>query len=521
MDVMTDLTKLIKTKERSTGNNRPLNILFASTEVAPFSKTGGLGDVAAALPKALAARGHRVSVFTPLYHGLDPVENRFSRRLLPLEIPTKAKTQKKVEANIWETRMAHGAKIFFLDYPEFFDREGIYGYDGGAFDDNAARFAFFARAAVEFTRQTSVPVDILHLNDWHTALAPVYIDQYYKEELAEVKTFLSIHNIAYQGEFDESELDATGLPKSFGSDTRLGHNGKINFLKGGLLDADALATVSPTHADEIKTEEGGHGLDHILSDRADDLTGIINGVDYNIWSPENDQYIDVRYSAERLNGKRQNKAHLQHGFGLPVRPVLPLLAFVGRLAEQKGIDLLVPALRKELKEVEGEQDGFQVVFLGEGDPKLQKQIEKLQSEFPRRVAAHFGYSEERAHKMIAGSDLLLVPSRFEPCGLTQIYALRYGTLPIVHATGGLADTVKDADQHENGTGFVFENFTKGELGKAIRRAVERYRHHRQWRPLIVNAMKQDFGWDKSAELYENTYYAALGLKSEEREKSAS
>ncbi len=521
MDVMTDLTKLIKTKERSSGSNRPLNILFASTEVAPYSKTGGLGDVAAALPKALAARGHHVSMFTPLYKGLDPVQERFSRRLLPLEIPTKAKTQKKVEAIVWETRMAHGARLFFLDFEEFFDREGIYGYDGGAFEDNAARFAFFSRATVEFARQTSVPVDIMHLNDWHTSLAPVYIRQYYKKELADVKTFLSIHNIAYQGEFDEDELSATGLPKSFASDSQLGHNGKLNFLKGGLLNADMLSTVSPTHADEIRSEEGGHGLHEILQDRTEDLVGIINGVDYHVWSPETDQYIEVRYSPERLNGKRQNKAYLQHEFGLPVRPVLPLLAFIGRLAEQKGIDILVPALRKELKDLESEQDGFQVVFLGQGDPKLRKKIEKLESEFPRRVSAHFGYSEERAHKMIAGSDLLLVPSRFEPCGLTQIYALKYGTLPIVHATGGLVDTVRDADEHADGTGFVFDKFSKAELGKTIRRAVERYRHHRQWRPLLVNAMKQDFGWARSAELYEESYHAALGISAEDREKSAS
>lgn len=522
MDVMTNLTKLIKTKKDTSGTRRALNILFVSTEIAPYSKTGGLGDVSAALPKALAARGHHVSVLTPRYAHIDPIKERFSKRLRPLEVPTKAKTQKKVEAEIWETRMDHGARIFFLDAPEFFDREGIYGYDGGAFEDNAARFAFFSRAAAEFTRQFSVPVDILHLNDWHSALAPVYIDQYYKSELKHVKSMLTIHNIAHQGSFDAKEHSATGLPKSFMSPSELELDDRVNFLKGGIIHVDSVTTVSPTHAQEIQHEDGGHGLHELLAERGDELKGIINGADYSIWAPENDQHIPVRYSAERLNGKRQNKSHLQHNFGLPIRPVLPMLAFVGRLADQKGLDILIPALRRQLERVEGEQDGFQVVFLGEGEAKYRDLIQGLIDDFPRRAAAHFGYSEEHAHLMIAGSDLLLVPSKFEPCGLTQLYALRYGTLPIVHATGGLRDTVKDANADPNGTGFVFETFDEDTLAKTIGRAVERYGHHRQWRPLIVNAMHQNFGWAKSAIDYEKAYYDVLGLVEQPKtEKSAS
>ena len=504
-----DLTQLIRTRDDGTGRaKRTLSIVFGTTEIAPFAKTGGLGDVSASLPRALADRGHRVMIVTLLYKHLNPEKMRFARRLKPLEVPRKGKSASVAEVVLWEMNLSDGVRIVFLDFDEYFGRDGLYGYDDKGFEDNAARFAFFSRALVEFVRYSNMNADVLHLNDWHTALAPLYIKQYYKTEFKEVSTVLTIHNLAFQGEFDLKDADQTGLTKT--AIKAATHDGKLNFLKSGIDLADKVTTVSPTYADEIKTEAGGCGLDKELSARKTDLVGILNGADTGVWNPSIDQYIEVRYDIATLNGKRRNKAQLQHDFGLPVRPVLPIVAFVGRFTEQKGIDVLITAVRKLLKDNEDERGAFQFVALGEGDKKLEKAAEKLASEFPKRVAVHIGYSEELAHRIIAGSDILALPSRFEPCGLTQIYAMRYGTLPLVHRTGGLADTVKDADV-ENGSGFVFDDFSRNEIIKTIERAVDRYHHHRQWRPLMVTAMEQDFSWSRSARAYDETYLGALGF----------
>lgn len=504
-----DLSNLIKTPlSDNSADGRPLHIAFGTTEVLPFSKTGGLADVAASLPKALANRGHRVAIITPLYKHIDTDEHQMAQRLTVLEVPRKAKSQKKIEVGVWERRLSKGVDVYFLDCDAYFDRDGLYGYDGDAFQDNAERFSFFSRALVEFCNQMSTPIDVLHVNDWHTALAPVYLDYYYKDDV-NVATVLTLHNVAYQGRFAADDFDATGLPKgTFLSESELLDGDDLVFLKGGIKHADVVTTVSPTHAKEITTEEGGFGLDKELVARGDALKGILNGADYSIWSPETDRYIAIRYGVETLNGKRRNKADLQHNLGLPVRPTLPLLGFVGRLTEQKGLDILVPALRQLLKGMETERTGFQVVLMGEGEEKYQRSLAKLQEDFPTRVVFREGYDEALAHSVIAGSDVLLVPSRFEPCGLTQIYAMKYGTVPIVHATGGLADTVKDAS-HDDGTGFVIDKLTKAEVVNAIDRATQKYSNHRQWRPLVVKAMEADFSWARSAHTYEELYYDAL------------
>jgi starch synthase len=502
-----DLKSLIKTqKPDELDRSKQVHVLFATSEVAPFSKTGGLGDVAAGLPKALARRGHHVSIITPLYGHLDPDQMALARRLTPLSVPRKAKTQQAVDATIWEGRFEEGVRVFFVDCEKYFGRDGLYGYDGDTFEDNADRFAFFSRAIVEFIRNFSIPVDILHCNDWHTALAPIYMKHYFKKECADVGTILTVHNGAYQGSFPESAISDTGLPKTtFLTEKRLKQDGNINFLKGGVVYSDFVTAVSPTYAEELCTEDGGFGLDEVFADRGDDMLGILNGADYSVWSPDRDKYIPVRYDEAGLNGKRRNKAELQHEFGLPVRPILPLIGFVGRLAEQKGVDVLVPAIRKLLKEAKGEREGFQMIFLGEGDKKLQNSIKRLTRDFPDRVAAHIGYDEARAHRIIAGSDILAVPSNYEPCGLTQLYAMKYGTIPVVHSVGGLADTVSDADEDADGTGFVYDDNNEKNLAATIRRAAQKCGHHRQWRPLMVNAMRKDFSWAKSAQKYEELY----------------
>ncbi len=514
-----DLTKFIKTKDDThLDASKTTNVLFATSEVAPFSKTGGLGDVAASLPKALAERGHRVSVITPLYGHLDPDRMHLARRLKTLSVPRKAKSQNQIEATIWEGRFDGGVRIFFVDCPEYFGRTGVYGYEGDTFEDNAERFAFFSRAVVEFLLQFDIPVDVLHCNDWHTALAPLYMEHYYKKELGKVGTVLTLHNAAYQGTFDKKEFDSTGLPKStFLKEDKLAQNGSVNYLKGGIVYSDWVTAVSPTYSEELKTEKGGFGLHELFQERDDRLRGILNGADYSVWSPERDHHVAVRYSQEHLNGKRRNKAELQHEFGLPVRPLLPLVGFVGRLTEQKGLDMFVPAVRKLLKEAETERDGFQVVILGEGDAKYRKAISKLVDEFPTRVAARFEYDDTGAHRIFAGVDILAMPSEYEPCGLTQIYAMKYGALPVVHSTGGLADTVRDADSTK-GTGFVFDKYTKAGFTQSLSRAVGKYRHHRQWRPLMINAMSADFSWSQSARQYEDLYLDLRGWKPAKKEE---
>lgn len=503
-----DLSRYITTKDSSPLlAAKRLNIVFAASEVAPFSKTGGLGDVAASLPKALAQRGHNVVVVTPLYGHLDPMKMRLSRRLLPLEVPRKSKNQSKVEAILWETRLDHGVRVVFVQMDQYFGREGLYGDGENSFEDNAERFAFFSRAVVEFTRSYPLDIDVLHCNDWHTALAPIYARHYFEDEFANTSVVMTIHNLAYQGQFSADEFEATGLPKKYADPSELlDEGGSLNFLKGGLLHADYITTVSPGYAEEIQTKGGGAGLHDVLQARTESIQGILNGADYSIWSPSTDRFIAVKYDIETLNGKRRNKAELQHKLGLPVRPTLPLLAVISRLTEQKGIDVLIPTVRTLLSDLEDERHGFQLVVLGEGPSKYRDALTKLQEEFPKRVVFRHGYDEPMAHRIQAAADVLVVPSRFEPCGLTQIYAMRYGTVPVVHATGGLRDTVVDLrDNPETGTGFVFHEHNEDALAGAIERATVTYKNYRKWRPLMVRAMEEDFSWQESARHYESLF----------------
>ncbi len=513
-----DLSRYITTTDTSKyAADERHNIVFAASEVAPFSKTGGLADVAASLPRALAQRGHNVAILTPLYGHLDPDQMRLSRRLRTLEVPRQSKNQAKVEATLWESRLEHGVRIFFIEADQYFGRQGLYGDGEEQFDDNADRFAFFSRAIVEFIRDYSLPVDVMHCNDWHTALAPLYAEHYFADEFEETSSVLTIHNLAFQGKFDDAHFDDTGLPKKYASSAQiLDNDGDLNFMKAGLMYADRITTVSPGYAEEIQVPEHGAGLHEILSERTDDLEGILNGVDYNVWSPDVDRHIEVQYDVDTLNGKRQNKADLQHRMDLPIRPTLPMVGVVSRLTKQKGIDVLMPTVRALLSDVTDDRDGFQLVVLGDGPKEFRDLVQQLADEFPQRVAFRAGYDEPLAHRIQAGSDILAVPSRYEPCGLTQIYALRYGTVPVVHATGGLTDTVSDLrDDPETGTGFVFDELTEDALAGALERAAATYRNYRKWRPLMVRAMKRDFSWYASARRYEDLFTAVKHSRSAE------
>ncbi len=513
-----ELTKLIQTRRHTTDPADHLHVLFAVSEVAPFSKSGGLGDVASALPAALPEMGHHVSVISPLYKHLDPVKLNFSRRLLPLEVAQKGLRMSKTEFIVWETRHANGTRLIFLQNDEFFGEDNLYGDGEKEYEDNSKRFAIFSRAVIEYARSASRPFDIIHSNDWQTALCNVYAKHYYADEFKNTAFVLTIHDLSKQGTFPIDNFDDTGLPKTKylkSGDLLSEDKSELNFLRAGILYTDKITTVSPTYATEILDEERAFGLHETLQSRKEELSGILNGADYNVWSPDADREIEVNYDLENLNGKRRNKAALQHLYKLPVRPMLPLLAFVGHLTEQKGVDLLVSALDQLLETFTSERDGFQVIFLGEGPAANKKLIDDLAQKYPRRVAVKTDYDEATAHKIQAGADILLVPSRFEPCSLTQIYALRYGTLPLVHATGGLVDTVTDATEGTSqGTGFVLESLDVDHIKETILRATSNFRHYRQWRPLMINAMLQNFSWVQAAKHYHKVYTATLSEKKE-------
>jgi starch synthase len=470
-----------------------MEILFVASEVAPWSKTGGLGDVAAALPRALAARGHAVTVVSPRYGGIDPLADGFTRKeglLRSRGEPTAA----------WVRR---GKPTFWLVEHErlFGARRGIYGEDGRDFPDNAERFTFLSRAALALPGATGGRPRIVHANDWQTGLVPFLLRREHAEDphLARARTVFTIHNLAYQGVFPKDVVPHLGLPWDAFHLDGLEFYDQLSFLKAGLVFADALTTVSPTYAREIRTPEGGNGLDVLLRARAGDLHGILNGIDVAEWNPAADRHLPAHYSARALGGKARCKAALQRELGLPVRPDTPLAAVVSRLAEQKGMALLAAAVPELLAR------DVQLAVLGSGDARWEHALGRAAAERPDRMAVRLGFDEALAHRIEAGADVFLMPSRFEPCGLNQMYSLRYGTVPVVRAVGGLDDTVEDYDGWNAGTGFKFRDYTPAALSLAVRRALDVHRDRRAWRGLIARGMAQDFSWERSAASYEALY----------------
>lgn len=475
-----------------------MQILFVSSEVAPFSKTGGLGDVAGALPAALAARGHQVAVVTPRYGGIDP-ERRGLRRLDgALRVRGEATT-------LW---VADGpAKVYFVEHERHFGaRPNPYGDAHGDYADNAHRFAYLARAALALPAALGLRPRILHLNDWQTGLAAWLLRHEHAEDpaLAGVRTVFTLHNLAYQGVFPKELVPALGLPWEVFRYEAMEFHDRLNFLKAGLVFADALTTVSPTYAREILSPEQGFGLDALLRHRARDLTGILNGIDGRTWDPSTDPHLPARYSAAELSGKAACKAALQGELGLPVRADVPLLAIVSRFVEQKGLDLVAGALGELLAH------DVQLAVLGSGERHFEALFAKVARETPDRLATRIGFDEGLAHRMEAGADAFLMPSRFEPCGLNQMYSLRYGTVPVVRAVGGLEDTVEDYDGWRRGTGFKFREYAAPALLLAIRRALEAYRDRSAWRALMLRGMAEDNSWDRSAGRYEALYRRLVG-----------
>jgi starch synthase len=497
-----------------------LRYLYTSSEVTGFAKTGGLADVAASLPHALSQRGHDCALLMPLYGGVRQGPNRIEDLDLPLRIPIGNRI---VEGGLWRGSLP-GSKVpvYLVEQPHYYERDderagrGIYqfsGPDGSKHDypDNCERFTFFGRATLEVMRLLDFWPDVLHNNDWQTGLAPVYLREEYRqrgpEELRrkyqDVATAFTIHNMAYQGVFWHLDMPLTGLPWRLYNPYQLEYYNRISFLKGGIVFSDAITTVSPTYAREIQTPYFGYGMQGVLVERRDRLHGIVNGIDERVWDPATDNFLASPYNVETVGrGKALCKAALQRLCGLPEAPRVPLLGMVSRLVRQKGLDLLVQAGERLLA-----QD-VQLVVLGKGDIEYHRFLDFLRGRYPDRVSVHLTQDEALAHQIEAGADIFLMPSEYEPCGLNQLYSLKYGTVPVVHVTGGLADTVVNLsdDNLDRATGFAFGPYTAHDFLSAVGRALRLYRERPgDWLRLQQNGMRQDWSWNRSAAEYEKLF----------------
>jgi starch synthase len=478
-----------------------MHVLHVASELHPFSKTGGLADMVGALTKTLAATGHRVHVVTPLYRGirprhpeLHPANWRFDLPLGPSLVP----------GEFWKLEPEPNLTLWFVDQPHFFDRAGIYGEGQTDYPDNAARFAFFAKASLLLARYLPTPPQIVHLHDWQTGLIPLFLQhaQVNGDWAKPPKSIFTIHNLAYQGWFPASDWALTNLSPTWFHLNSAEAWGRLNFLKCGVSLADALTTVSPRYATEICTPEYGCGLEGLLRRREYELTGILNGVDYAEWNTLNNPALKHAYDVNHLAGKAALKAELQQELGLPVRADVPLFTKISRLTHQKGSDFLIEAL----EEVLTERPEFQFALLGSGDAKLQEAYRDLAARRPLQVAARIGFDPRLAHRIEAGADFFLMPSRFEPCGLNQLYSLRYGTVPIVRATGGLDDSVTDLRENaERATGIKFREPTAEALAHAIRKALALFGEPALLAHFRRNGMTADFSWEKQAKEYVELY----------------
>ncbi len=490
-----------------------MKIVFVASEMRPFAATGGLADVISSLSFALARLGHDVKVFLPRYQKIDSSLYNLEKVTDFLPVPMgKAREQGGL------FKMLHGdVELFFLDQPFYFNRPELYGTPEGDYEDNDRRFTFFNRGVLEALKKINYAPDIIHCHDWHAGLIPAYLKTLYKNEplFQKTHTVFTIHNIAYQGNFPPDSFPVTGFPWSEYRFDRFEFWGKMSFLKGGLVYSDLLTTVSRQYAKELQTEEYGCGMEPTLKVRSSDLKGILNGIDHSVWDPEKDSEIYHRFSAKAPAGKAKNKEAIQKDEGFEVDPALPLFGFVGRFSSQKGLDLILPLL-PELVKLRA-----QFVILGMGDAVYEKKLKDFYQKTQKtnkNFGIHISFNPALAKQIYAASDIFLMPSLFEPCGLGQMIAMRYGTVPLVRATGGLKETVQDFDQKKGtGNGIVFGEFTPGALLNAVKRAMTLYREKKPWAKTIANCFKADFSWNEQAKQYTDAY-AAL-VKSSKPKKS--
>ena len=487
-----------------------LKILFTSSEVTPFAKTGGLADVSAALPNSLKKLGHEVIVVMPMYRsvmegGFELTEMRDSVELVW--------EGRKIRSKVFYTDSGSNLRVYFIRRDEFFDRSMLYGTSEGDYFDNAERFIFFTQAVILLAKMIKFKPHIIHLNDWQTSLVSVYLKTIYKNDdfFKTTATVFTIHNLAYQGIFPSEYMLLSGLPSELFSIEGLEYYGKMNFMKGGILFSDVITTVSEKYSHEIQTAEFGYGLEGVLRKRRNFLFGVLNGADYKEWNPENDPYLVANYGLHDLSGKIKCKKDLIKIFNLNPEEDAPIIGMVSRLADQKGLDLLVSGVEKVLRL------GVSLVILGKGDERYEKKLSDLEKKYGSSFGVKIAFDNQLAHKIEAGADFFLMPSRYEPCGLNQMYSMKYGTIPIGRATGGLDDTIREFNPETGeGNGFKFVDYSVEALIEAVKRALKVYQDKNLWLKLMRNAMKEDFSWEKSAKKYENIYSQALKRKLENK-----
>ena len=495
----------------STAKKTKLKILFVVSEMEPFAKVGGLAEVIGTLSRRLSGLDCDVRVVLPYY-------KEVKKNLRNLKLKVK-KLDKRVvacidwlaeEGELYEVKYKD-VTVYLLENEEYFGRDQIYATSKGEFEDNDLRFGFLSLGALETAKALNFKPDIIHCHDWQTAFIPICLkwrkhlkdDEFFRDS----KIVFTIHNISYQGQFDKSIMDKFGIPGFLFTSQGLELYGKANLLKGGILYSDLVTTVSPTFAEEIKKRDYGHGLDAVLkwvSRKSNNLTGILNGIDYDVWNPETDKSIYTKFSSKEIAGKAANTLKLKNELGLNESEEFPLLCFVSKLTEQKGLDLLLDSLPQIF------DLGYQVVIIGSGEARFEQMLRRANRKFRKNLSIAIKPSEDLERKIYASSDMLLMPSRFEPCGLGQIIALRYGTIPVVRGTGGLLDTVSDYNEDKkNGNGFIFHEFSKVSLLDALIRAISVYEDKKAWSKLITKAMKEDFSWRKSGKTYKEIYQKLL------------
>ena len=481
-----------------------MKILIVSPEVVPFAKTGGLADVAGALPKALAALGHDVKVIMPAYKKV--LEGQFPIGIvmenLMVEVPFSPDRFSLLSTRIPGTKV----EVWLVRQDEYYYRDELYQVKGKDYGDNVQRFVLFGKAVIESIKATGWKPDVIHCNDWQTALIPLYlrIQREHDPNFRGIGTVFSIHNMAYQGVFPPAEFPLTGLSWDFYNFKELEFWGNFNLLKAGIIYSEEINTVSEMYSKEIQTAEYGCGLEGLLQSRAKDLSGIINGIDYKLWDPETDKQIAATYNFKTIKNKGKSKLALQESFGLEKDESKFLIGLISRLADQKGFDLVAGCIDRIMAL------GAQVVILGTGEPKYHELFEREHQRFPKQMGVALKFDAKLAQMIYAGSDAFLMPSRYEPCGLGQLISLKYGTIPIVRKTGGLADSIVDYDENpKKGTGFVFTSYSAEELFKCIERAFQAFNKPKTWLAIEKNAMEADFSWDASAKEYVELYKKAV------------
>jgi starch synthase len=486
-----------------------VNILLATSEAVPFSKTGGMADVCGALPIELARLGHQPTLIVPMYRQTrycgQPIEPLGIDFIVPIG-------SKMVTGHLLRSKTPEAdVPVYLVEQEQYFERDHLYSVDGKDYVDNCERFVFFSRAVLEAIRLLNLDVDVIHANDWQTGLVPAYLKIEYHNlpRYQQIASLFTIHNISYQGQFWHWDMLLTGLDWKYFNWHQMEFHGKLNILKTGMVFADSISTVSPRYALEIQGSPLGCGLEGVLQYRRDALSGILNGIDPKEWDPAADPHIAARYDVSSFShGKAICKAALQQELGLPQEPEVPLLGMIGRLTDQKGLDLVVEVMQRWVQTADA-----QWAILGTGQPKYQKLLEGLAQRFPQKAAVRLEFSNPLAHRIEAGADIFLMPSRFEPCGLNQLYSLRYGTVPVVRVTGGLADTIVGYDEQSAAsgaaTGFCFQEYSSLAFNETLRQACDAFHKPEVWNRLISTGMKQDWSWNRSAKQYVELYKTTI------------